>query len=353
MEIKIFTTIEQNIINDWMSLWQRSHLANYTNSPLWFLALLESFHYTNYRIIAIYKEKQLIALSALVKKRKYGLSFSTLPLSDYICGNPFLLDLRDEKVVSLMIKEWLNLGNILFINIPVDTVTALQQQTISFDAIPEAYHFTLALSRDIDGNPIIPNRKKLMHKVRDYEDQVTLKSYDGTETKALELAFAIDAKSRKNTRGYSSFADKTIQNMYRSLARNFKERMRINILSYGKKQIAYEIGFQIGTTYYGSQLAFHETYANIAPEKIMYVKLFEYLAAKGIQYIDFGSGDSHLKRAVTHDYDLLYQIIISNNHLVRQYITLIRTIRVTLFHKLQKYNHIYAWYKKAKKGVSA
>ncbi|HZE86808.1 MAG TPA: GNAT family N-acetyltransferase [Methylomirabilota bacterium] len=349
MNVVTYTKIEKKLLADWLSLWEKSANANYANAPQWFESALETFHYKEYVIVAIYDNTQLQAIGAFVKQRKYGISVYTVLPTDFVCGIPFLINLEDAEVLAIFIKKLLDLDTVFLNNIPQFGVTALQTHTHNIDVTAQTVNFFMPITKDDTGEIFVPNRKKLLRQIKDSESNFSFKSFDGTSEEGLSIVFAIDKQSRKRQRGYNTFSDGQIQAFYQSLVTHFKKNLLVNILYFEKIPVAYEIGFIAGKIYFGNQIAFIADYSQYSPGKVLLVKLIEHLGAKNIQEIDFGSGDSHTKRMLTNQYRELYQVILSKNKLTRNYMKTICPLKDRIYNKLYQNVKLYSAYRMIKK----
>jgi len=346
MKTKIYTTIDNEVIEDWWKLWEKSPYANYTNAPQWFLAVKETFTHSDYVIVALYEEKKLVAVGALVKEKKYGIDVYTIPAENYVCGTPFLFIRQDKKIIKTIVENLSKLGTVFLANIPDDFVTQLNISTIKMDAIRQTVNYYLPLVKDEKGIAIIPNKKKLLHKIRDMEERFIIRTTDGTTNEPFSAVFSIDIESRKQQKGYSTFTDSKAKDLFISLAKHFKEHLWINILYFDKKPIAYEIGFAVGKKYFGNQISYIANYMQYSPGKVMIARLIEKLISSGLEYMDLGSGDSSIKRGVTKEKRDLYQVVISKNKMTRMYISRICQSRNYLFDQLHQRVKIYSTYRK-------
>ena len=158
MKAVIYKKINNNVISEWRSLWEKSPDANYTNSPEWFLSVIESFKYKKYVIIALYEKEKLISIGALVKEKQYGVEFYTIAPGDFVCGTPFLLDLENKTAIEMLTKKLLELGNIFLNNVPQTFLTALKQQTSYINATYQAANIYLPVKKNDQGNVLISKR---------------------------------------------------------------------------------------------------------------------------------------------------------------------------------------------------
>lgn len=328
-------------------MWKNSPFANYTNSPQWFLSVIESFKYKDFAIIALYDKELLVAIAALVKEKKYGVSCYTVAPQDFACGIPFLFDFTNRKLGKIFAENLLTLGNIFLGNISEKFLNEFGQVTKSIATAPYSLNYQFTFEKDNDGSVLIRNRKKLLHEARNVTERLQFKTFAG-EIEGLETIFAIDVKSRKQTRGYSTFSNKEIKSFYRTLATHFKKTFLVGILYLDSEPIAYGMGFLIGSSFFYNQMAYLANFRQYSPGKVLMVKLIDYLGTKNTQMFDFGSGDSFIKKLVTSDVNALYQVIMTKNKLVMMYLLFMCTIRKKAYAQLSKNVTYYKFYRSIK-----
>ncbi len=348
MKRVLYKKLTNNLYKEWENLWKKSSFANYANSPQWLSAVLESFGYREYIIIGIYDKKVLQAIGSLVRVKKFGMNVYTLPPNDHVCGIPFLIDIQDEKVMKQLHTVLLQLGIVYLDNIPEAFVKKLKKLSKHTRAHTFSMNYFIPLQEGEKGKVRLENRKELLRRVKKEEENFAIKSYSGSKQKGLQRAFSIDAVSRKQTKGYNVFASSKMRDFYTILEKYFKKNMRTNILYYKKEPIAYEIGFITKNKYFGNQLGFAEKFKHFSPGKVISVKLADHLFKKGIQKIDFGSGDSHLKRLITKEKNPLYVIIISKKYASKIYLHHMSIFRTKMFEKIEKNRSMYTAYRMIK-----
>jgi len=351
MKAITLTTIQPELLNNWQVLWQESTSATYINTPQWKLIIEESFGIKDFIGIFVYDKQKLVAAVPLFKQKKYGVTVYTLPPEDFVCGSPFLLNFDEEEILRLVVEKLLELGNIYLDNVPMSLVKRLSEHTDKIRAVPFTLNYFWKLQKDGNGKVSINNRKVLMRKVRKEEEKFQLKSFRGHLEEGLKVAFEIDNYSRKKSRGYSSFSDEGIKNFYRMISKYLDKNFSIHVLYMEDQPIAYEMGFSIGSTYIGSQLSFDERYAAYSPGKVMIVRLIEHLATSGIQLLDFGSGDSHIKRLLTSDHQQLAKVTLSQNPLIGIYIEKLNQSKHWSYDMIQKHVGIYRVYRQLKRII--
>ncbi len=344
MKIVTYTTIDQKIMKDWEALWESSQFSNYTNAPQWFTSTIETFDYKEYVIIGFYKKEKLQGVAALVKEKRYGITLYTVAPTDFICGVPFLADVENKEIMKALGNALRNLGTVYLENVPEELITALRN-TISVTATPTSVNFYVEVQKNDKGEVTIPHRRRLLRRSESIEDDITLY---GPDADVLETAFSIDKKSNKQEYGYNAFADEKTISFYRTLQKHFGNRFSVFLLKHKNKPAAYQIGFQINQTFYCSQIAFLKKYEVYSIGRSLLIRLIEYLGANGIQIVDFGSGEDHVKRSLTKNQRILYSVVIAKKSVTGKYITFIDETRNYLYSQLHKNKSIYALYRKIK-----
>jgi len=351
MKTVIYKKLDKKLQDDWEALWRRVSYANYVNSPQWFLSVVEAFRPKDYVIIATYDSNKLVAVGALVEEKRYGVNvFATAP-ADFVCGMPFLVDFKNKKILAAFLDGVRKIGSVILDNVSDDGAMAIKRAMKNTDLIPYSLNYYLKLEKDSKGEVLIRNRKKLIRQIRNIESEFVLKNFNGIDTGVLKNVFELDNKSRKHKRGYSAFSDKKIKIFFELLAKKYAEVLTVNILYFRNQPIAYEMGYLVGNTYFGNQMAFVEDYSRYYPGKVLIVKLIDSLNTKGVRRFDLGSGDNFLKRSLTTDYSKLYKVIISDNIFLRIYVTNVYKYKDKVYNLLKENTGAYSFYKKLRKFI--
>lgn len=346
----IVSSLDEKLLKEWEALWHASPEANFVNAPYWFLSVIDTFQYSDYRIVAVYKDKRLLGIVGLIKEKIGGIDCFTVPPGDFVCGTPILGDINDKEFVEALIKKLLLLGPVFFDNVSIALNESLRKVTSSISAAPFSINLYLDFEKDENGQVIVPKKKRMLREAKAVENKFSFKSIEGNSAnKFFDTAFLIDAKSRKHLRGYNAFSDDTIQQFYKSLAKHFQKNVLLNFLYFEDHPVVYEMGFLIGQTYYGSQIAFDDHYRQYAPGKVFEVKLIEHLFSKGVKRIDYGSGDNFIKRTLANGQQPLFKLILSKNPFIRLYINMMYQSKDVLFTLLTKNPQVYSVYRSIKK----
>ena len=329
----------------------------YKLSAVVFYLVIESFKYKKFKVIAlVYENEQLHSSSCFdTTVKKYGFDFYTVAPNDYyVCGSPFLFDLKNSEQVSLLKKQFLLLGNIFLSNIPEEFISAFNTNGQKLDSFVQALNYYLTISFDSNGLVNIHKRNKLMREIRGIEENFTLLSYDGNSTDGMDaVALLLIYRAANRIEDTVYLQNKTIKkNFIKILGKNFKEYLQIHILYFKEVPIAYEIGFLIGKNYFGSQMAYISEYKHYSPGKVILVKVIDLLASRGMKMMNMGSGDSPVKKLVTEEKRILYEVIFSQNNIIRAYIKRTSKMKKRLYNQIRCNIKIYSVYRRIRKVVS-
>jgi CelD/BcsL family acetyltransferase involved in cellulose biosynthesis len=347
MKAVIYNTIDKSVIEEWQTFWEKSPFATYTNSPQWFLSVLKAFTYNDYIIIAMYENDELRGVAAFVKEKKYGVNTYTVAPSNFICGLPFLLDPDDRKTVKTLGKELMKLGTVCLENIPETFVETLKN-VCEVNATQSTINYYVDISKNEKGEVVVPHRRRLLRRSESIEGELSLHWYTESDQKALLSAISIDKNSNKQAFGYNAFSSEEVKAFYKILQEKFGNYFEVYLLEHKGKPIAYQIGFNIGNTFFCSQIAFLKEYEIYSIGRSMLIRLIEHLGKNNVQVVDFGSGEDHVKRSLTKNKRTLYSLVIGKNKYTREYIRYICATRSYLYTMLHKNKKMYSLYRKIK-----
>lgn len=347
-KVIIHNTIEQDIIQKWEELWRNNIDANFSNSPFWFLSIIATFKYKDYKIIGIENNGKLEVITGLIKTNVYGIATYSLLPNDFICGIPFLIDFAQSETIELFISTLKKIGTVIINNVPSTFCKELLKYDNEITTVYLTANPILNFETDSKGEVIIPKKKRMLRESKKYQNHLQFKSFSGDDLEHFKTVFELDRKSPKFQNGYNAFSDISIQKFYKNLAKNFGEYFRINFLYFDETPIVYELGFLINETYYGSQIAHDQQFQYLAPGKVMETELIKYLFEQKVKKINYGSGDNFIKKTLANSYKDLDKLIITNDRKISLYLSLLFKSRDGLFQMINKNKMIYALYRKFK-----
>ncbi len=347
MKAVIYKTLDQKVLHEWTALWEKSSEANYTNAPQWFSSVLETFDYKEYAIVSLYENNELLGIAALVKEKKYGIPVYTVAPTDFICGIPFLIDPTDRKAMLFLGKTLQQLGTIFLNNVPEDFSITLKE-TANARVKASTINYYITLTKDEKGAVLVKKKKRLLRRSEEIENSLQLRAFTGVNNEALRTVTDIDSKSNKQAYGYNAFSNPKTVAFYQSLAEQFKTRFTTYIYYHEDKPIAYQLGITVEKTFFCNQIAFLKEYEMYSIGRSLLIRLIEQLGIKGIKIVDFGSGEDHVKRSLTKEYQSLSTVIIAENKKISTYLTTVGVIKNTLYTYLHTNKTMYSLFRKVK-----
>jgi len=350
MNTILYKRLNKKLYKKWDNLWRKVNWANYTNSPQWFISAVSAIKPSNYVVVATYEKSNLVAVGALLKTKLYGVEVYMPPFPNFGCGMPFLMDLKNKRIAKSFMKKIKKVFPVVLDNMP------LEISKIFNEICPESYfiaisrNYSLSVVKDANNRVKVKDRGNLICRAKNFESKFEFISFLKSDLPhALNLAVDIERKSHKYQRCYDTFSEKKVMIFFNKLIEYFHEFVRINILYFQNSPIAYNIGFLIKDCYFSNQIAFDKEYSSYAPGKYMEVKLIDYLSDINVKKVDYGSGNSQIKRLITKDYALLTRVVFSNNVLLRKYLIILSKLQTYIFETGEKHKVLYLAYRKLRK----
>lgn len=355
MKVEKFTEISDKLRNDWEALWNNSTCANIVNSPAWTLAAKKAFNYRDLLIIAIYddEKKNILAISAFVKEKIFGVSAWTVPAREYVDKRSILASFEDEKIIDLMLSEVLKLGIVYLCCYKLDEALKMYGRATTVNMFKGDVNMYLEFSGGRYGK--YPNKKRNNLLNRAEKENVKIKFITTTYSKdmgALETCFMIDKESVKRTKGKGVFHRPEARQFYKTLAELASENVPLSILYLNDKPVSYLIAFMVNGTFTATQKAYLEGFEYFNPGKLMTIKLLDYYCEKRLPIVEFGRGCDRSKHNFTSNYYVLYSLVISNSALLRFYIAIMHDFRLKAYKSLSQHPKCYFFYKKIKEAIA-
>lgn len=344
MKTVIHTEKTKELMSSWQDLWENSPERNYFNGPAWFKSVFDTYHPSEIKILTIVSNHKLLAITSLFKIKKYGFTVYTMIPEDFVCGSPILFDPNYPEANRLLLETVLSLGTTVINNLQEITLKNLKRNSSSLKAVQKSVNYFLNFDNKVAISNSTEHRWKKMRKIYKLRDKFELDIGYGLSDQ-LEIAFKIDYETRKQRRGYATFNHHEYVTLYRNLASNLGNSLETHLLYYEGNIIAYEIGYRIYDTYYGSQLAFIEKYGELTPGKVIAILLVEHLLATGAKTLDFSSGDNYVKRMFTKTRHDLFDVVISNNFFKSSILITIMRLHEGMYNTLSKHRKLYSFYK--------
>lgn len=312
----IIKHIDKKLIDEWEALWNKAENANMFNSYEWFSTSLELSKNKEYEIYVCYKNDQLVAVLPLQTYKYFGINVLGTINKEHLIDTAFLMEGYSKDLFKHFFGIILHKKNVYFQKVDSKAVKHLHE------LFPNLFISLMSVNPvvDLTGDPykfaspsIIAQVKKI---IRKNPDQFEFIMHSKNLEKHFETIMKLQKESSKHARSIDIFTDKENRIYYQKLIKNCNKFVRINILYFNKKPIAYEYGYLYGDYYTGDQISFHIDYRKLSPGKTLMFHLFANLKKSNIRTLDMGGGISDYKMSYAQEYRLLYNICYSKNLLV-------------------------------------
>lgn len=327
--LAILKKVDAKFIADWKNLWERSDNANIFSSPEWFELSIQSGNVETYEVFACYENVKLVAVVPLSMGRKFGIPAYTLLWDAHTVNTAFLIEKNDSNVIRFLFGEIAKRRNLYLSKIDADSAKNLKS------IFPNLFHPIIFTSPylEIDSNPLkyiskrnLKDIKKVM--TREGENlEFELHDADSDLESLLPLMFKIDMKSGKKQRAREIFSKEETRIFFRNLVKYCRKFVRIGVLSYKKKPIAYVFCFEYKKTFLGYQMSYLFEYRKLAPGKIMTTVLLKERLSKNVEIFDFSGGLSTYKQEFTPHFYHQYDVYFSPNNFVMAWWKLVNLAR--------------------------
>lgn len=353
MEVKIYTTFDSNLLEDWKNLWEKSGKNNAVSSPGWFQAAYNAFRPKSVAIVTVYtKTKNLIAIAPFFKSNLFGSSVFTFPAREFAFQDALLIEEDSLEAFYSLLKGVWQLGNVLLSPLDYQLAKLIHNKERNSYMFLTDKNPYINLSQYIYGDFPEKKRKNLLNRIQKIDVPVYLLNTTEYDKKKLDLIFHIDKESNKQLHGKGVFYRKDVQEFYIGLFQNIPSKLMTSLLYFGDIPIAYTIGFLSESIYIGSQKAYLSGYEYFNPGKILQLKLLDYCDQQNIKTFSFGFGYDRFKLDFTKNASDVYSVIISKNLILRYYLLGSLYMRKKLYTQCSKSAKVYSLYKKIKGKVS-
>lgn len=315
MKVEILKKADKNFLEIWKSEWENSENGHFFNSPMWFLACVETFKIKNFLIVVVKKGKKIKLILPLVKKSLWSIESYANPGGRFLEKSSLLLLDKNPKIFSQMVRTLRNFGNIYLGHIDEDTASI-------FRGFPNFLikHVSESPYLVVGDNPFRFMKKKaksrIFAKYRKLKDDLTFVRHRENLLTHFKKVTKIDKNSWKNQKGYNDFAtDENQKLLYKTLIKKYPENISIDILYYKNEAVVYSLAIIYKKTYQASQTGFLAQYKDLMPGKIRLVYLLDDLKNSYIEKFEMGSGFGMHKKEVTPFFTNYYDIFFSKNKL--------------------------------------
>jgi CelD/BcsL family acetyltransferase involved in cellulose biosynthesis len=316
-KIKIQTKLGDKDFRKWQVLWQKSEYSYIQNSPSWFQAYSRAYSIQDYKVIFITEENRLRLVLPLVRSRVMFISSYTFPGERMIDHSGLLVDRQDYRLINFLLKEVKNLKNVYLGENTRKLFKPNLNNNLNLFFKDSSVNYYLKMKNDPLRSMSKKNYRKILNRYSKNRNNLDHRCYDGNSTYAIEKIFKLSAKSHKRkVKGYTDPFANDNGIFLLELFKRIPEKVTIDILFFNKQPIAFFLGYVHKSTYFAFQTAYLSEFRKLNPGKVLLYLLFKRLQNEEITMLDFGRGESHLKKELTNSKRRNIDVYLSNNPLV-------------------------------------
>lgn len=323
----IIKQIDEKLISEWKQLWEKAENANMFNSYEWFANSLELSENKGYEIYVCYENDTLVALLPLTKYKCFGVEVLGTCNKEHLIDTAFLIEKYDRKLFKHFFEAILKKKNIYLQKVDEKAASLLHSLFPHLFISLMSVNPTIDLTQDPYQFASPSMIAQVQRIIRKNANQLNLVMQSEDLKKHFEIMMQLQKESSKHLHSMDIFTDKENKTYYESLVKNCSKFIRINILYFENKPIAYEFGYKYKNCYVGDQIAFHNDYRKLNPGKTMMYLLFAYLKKIDVKILDMGGGISSYKMSYTKDYRSLFNIYYSENIFIMIWWKMINKVR--------------------------
>lgn len=287
-KIEVETEINDQLRTEWQNLWNISVDSTYFNSIHWFENCIYSFSITDYLILKIYHNKNLISIIPLEKKghRLY------CPGDKYLDKTVLLLKNLDYDIYAQILAYLKENKYSLIMNEVDQKYNSIFSETKYMEVASENPFINL----DFDIKNIIKSKeRRYLENIIKNNPNLTVKFYAKDSMEYMDDIFRIETKSRKNQNNKAIFGDEKVRNLFKTIAKD--NYSLVAILYDNNEPIAHLFGINNrDVEFMAYHMAYVDEYRKYQPGKIVIYNLIKHLKENKFQIFDFSRGESLLKK---------------------------------------------------------
>ncbi len=345
LEMKVYTELTATLLHDWQQLWNKSPMKNFFNTPLWFKASIETFHYKELLLVTCYEGGVLQGILPLVLSEKYGVPAYVTPGNQYHDNSSLLLETINEQIVHALLEKVSEAGNFYLSEIRQDLTNSSLLTMSGVGIVKSSICPYLLLEPDPYRFISKKNKRIIAKKFKTAEDNLSFKIYTNNAEEQLRTLLAIDEESSKKAAFKETFSDPLLTKLLENINKLDRNSLVVAILFYKDEPICYNYGFIIDKTYIGSGTAYKEAWRHLAPGRLLAYLLLPELMKMGLTMLDFSRGYTRYKRDFApyayHQYALFY----SSNPLIMHRWSGLESLKSFL----EKHHALFEFVRKTKK----
>ncbi|MCL5667021.1 MAG: GNAT family N-acetyltransferase [Patescibacteria group bacterium] len=317
VEIKEYEKLDSGLLEQWQKLWDKSPCAHFFNSPKWFSAFAKAYFPAGCSIVAAYENGSPAAFLPILKQKKFGITALTCPGGGHLAKLPLLAKENSREILGALAGYLAEKGSFYLPEVGQEAAGIMEKGGRKFVLREASVNPYFILNGDACYNFSERNKKQVRRKIKKFGSHLSLKSYKGPNLEGLEIAFALDARSAKRSKGLLTFTDWRDKQFYRNLAGEFGEQLVVDVLSFDSEPVIFSVNFIYGKVYHFYKTAYHADYGRIAPGKLLLYYKCPSLFEEGFKILDFSRGDSRYKKEFTPLFYRQYDLFYANNVLLK------------------------------------
>lgn len=307
--------LSKGLKSSWMTLWEQSSTAHFFNSVEWF-ELSDLFSSDACEVFTVSEGERLVAVLPISLQSWFGVITQTCPAGRFMDKLSLLYEDNNTRALKALVKFLKMDGNFYLAEISEHEKNIIVKYFSDIKFRFSDINYYLPLTENPWQFISKKNLSKIKNKIKKNRDELSFKSFYG-DVSALKTAFAIDMKSYKQAKGMASFTSKENQKIFMKICKKLPNFFRIDILYFQKKPVAYSIGFICRQTYLAINTSFDNEFRNLTPGKLLTYMLIERLVSEKFSTLDFGRGDSWLKKDFTSFYRKQYLVYYHHSSVAR------------------------------------
>lgn len=317
MEMKVYHSLNEELVREWQDLWERSSLAHSFNSPWWHEACVKAFGERKMLVVAAYSEGELVGVLPVVWTRKYGIGTYTSAGRQYLDKSTLLVADKEEGLVKGLLKELAKMGNFYLNEMSEEFARVGLKASGRYKVIKSSTGRYLVVEPDPYRYLRSTHKRKYRKIIEQEKGKIRYEMVWGGVERCLETMMEIEFDSPKKEQGKEVFSDSAHRRLCRELNRLSGGEVLISLLYYENKPVCYRYGLVGKKIYHDWNTAYRSAYRWLTPGGVLTYLMMSDLEREAIKIIDFSRGDSRFKRELTPDRYEQYALLYSANAMVR------------------------------------
>ena len=345
-QTKIITKLDKKLLSAWESLWNESKFAHPFNSPAWFHLNSKLENFKEYKILTITNNQKLVGILPLVYSKKFGIHILQSPGGKYLDRSSLLIKSIDSEIITVLFNALKKEKDVFLHELPEDIAKMIKETDPTVTTIKVSVSPYLLL----ENNPyrFVPSdvKNKIVNRLKKNESHIIFKTFFGNKD-SLTIAIELDKRSSKEKQGKQTFSTDYDIQFFEELLHMYKKDFIVDILYFDEIPFAYSIGLRYKNTFHAISTAYDEKHKYLQPGKTLLYFILQRLSDDKLEFFDFSRGLSSVKRDFTPFAATQYDIVLTNNKIIKLWwIFIENSRRYILSHKT-----LYGIYLKIKKVV--